>query len=43
LDPAEVTVKKDRVKHWMDFGAKPSDTVNSILKKEGCFSNHSPA
>jgi small subunit ribosomal protein S16 len=43
LDPAEVTVKQERVKHWMDLGAKPSDTVNSILKKEGCFSNLSPA
>ena len=40
---AEITVKKDRVKHWMDRGAKPSDTVNSILKKEGFFSNPSPA
>ena len=39
LDPAEVTVKKDRVQYWMNEGAKPSDTVNSIFKKEGVYSN----
>ncbi len=39
LDPMEVTVKQDRVQHWMDRGAKPSDTVNSILKREGFYTN----
>lgn len=39
LDPVEVSVKQERVKYWMDQGAKPSDTVNSILKREGFFSN----
>jgi len=33
-NPATVTVKQERVKHWMDLGAKPSVTVKSILKKE---------
>lgn len=37
LDPASVTLKENRVKHWMDQGAKPSDTVRNILKKEGFF------
>lgn len=37
-DPAEVTFKSDRVKHWMDQGAIPSDTVRNLLKKEGVFS-----
>ena len=41
LDPAEVTLKADRVKHWMDQGALPSDTVKSIFKKEGLFANQS--
>jgi small subunit ribosomal protein S16 len=38
LDPAQVTLKSDRVQYWMDQGAKPSDTVRSLLKKEGFFS-----
>ena len=41
LDPAEVTLKSDRIRYWMDQGAKPSDTVRSLLKKEGFFSTTS--
>lgn len=26
-----VTLKADRVKHWMSVGAKPSDTVHNLL------------
>ena len=37
LDPAEVNLKTDRIKYWMRQGAKPSDTVRSLLKKEGFF------
>ena len=40
-DPAEVTLNADRVKYWIDQGALPSDTVKSILKKEGLFVNPS--
>ncbi len=39
LDPAEISVKTDRVKYWLDQGARPTDTVKSILKKEGVFGN----
>jgi small subunit ribosomal protein S16 len=41
LDPAEVTLKQERVRYWMDQGAIPSDTVRSIFKKEGVFANPS--
>jgi small subunit ribosomal protein S16 len=34
-DPAEVSLKKERIKHWLDQGARPTDTVRSLLKKEG--------
>ena len=34
-DPAKVTIKTDRVRYWMDQGALPTDTVRSLLKKEG--------
>ncbi len=34
-DPAEVKIDKERVIHWLKEGAEPSDTVKSLLKKEG--------
>ena len=34
-DPAVVTLKKDRVAYWIGEGAKPTETVKSLLKKEG--------
>jgi len=38
-DVAEVTLKAERIKYWMDQGATPTDTVKSLLKKEGFFAN----
>ena len=32
-DPAEVSIDMDKVRAWMDKGAKPTDTVRSLLKK----------
>jgi len=34
-DPAKVTLKSDRIKYWIENGATPTDTVKSLLKKEG--------
>jgi small subunit ribosomal protein S16 len=34
-EPAEVSLKGDRVKYWMEQGAIPTDTVKSLFKKEG--------
>ena len=31
----QVTLKNDLVMKWLNNGAKPSDTVRSILSKEG--------
>ena len=39
-DPAEVTLKTDRVKYWIEKGAIPSDTVKSLFKKEGIFAKN---
>ena len=36
-DPVDVNVKQDRVKYWLGEGAIPSDTVRSLLKKQGVF------
>lgn len=37
LNPEEVTVKTERIKHWMENGATPTATVKTILKKKGFF------
>ena len=34
-EPAVMKVKTDRIEHWMKQGAKPSETVRSILKRSG--------
>ena len=34
-EPAISKVKNERVEHWIKNGAKPSETVRSILKKAG--------
>ncbi len=39
VDPAKVSLKQERVKYWIDQGAIPTDTVKSLLKKEGFFTN----
>jgi small subunit ribosomal protein S16 len=39
VDPAQVSLKQDRIKYWMDQGAIPTDTVRSLLKKEGFFAS----
>ncbi len=36
-DPAQVTIQQERVRHWMDQGATPTDTVKSLLKKDGFY------
>jgi small subunit ribosomal protein S16 len=33
LDPAEVTLKDERIKHWLGQGATPTDTVRNLIKK----------
>ena len=37
-DPAKVTLDSERIRYWMDQGALPSNTVKSLLKKEGFYS-----
>ncbi len=39
-EPATLSVKVERVEHWMKQGAKPSETVRSILKKAGMKFTH---
>ncbi len=32
-NPPEIKINMDKVKAWMDKGAKPTDTVRSLIKK----------
>jgi len=34
-DPAEITVKEDRVREWLSRGAVPTLTVSQLLGKKG--------
>jgi small subunit ribosomal protein S16 len=36
-DPVKITLKTERIRYWMDQGALATDTVQSLLKKEGFF------
>ena len=34
-DPVEVNIDADKAKHWLDRGARPSDTVARLLRGAG--------
>jgi small subunit ribosomal protein S16 len=34
-EPPDVNIDADRVKEWLAKGAQPTDTVKSLLKKQG--------
>ena len=34
-NPAQVTIKEEEVLAWLNKGAQPTDTVRSLLSKEG--------
>ena len=38
-NPYEITLKTERIQYWMTQGAIPTNTVKSLLKKEGFFAN----
>jgi small subunit ribosomal protein S16 len=37
-EPADVKIDNEKVKAWIDRGAQPTDTVRSLLKKSGFYS-----
>jgi small subunit ribosomal protein S16 len=37
VEPKEVSIDHERVKAWMEKGAKPTETVQSLLKQTGYF------
>ena len=34
-NPSAVTLEEDRVRYWLNNGAQPTDTVRSLLRKNG--------
>ncbi len=36
-DPASVVIKEERALYWLGVGAQPTDTVKSLLRKEGIW------
>lgn len=38
-DPHEVKLNTERIKYWIGQGAITTNTVKSLLKKEGFFAN----
>jgi small subunit ribosomal protein S16 len=35
IEPPAIDLKEDRINYWLGEGAKPSTTVQSILKSQG--------
>jgi small subunit ribosomal protein S16 len=33
-EPADVSLNNDRIAYWLEKGAKPTDTVRNIIKRE---------
>jgi small subunit ribosomal protein S16 len=40
-EPAQVVLKGERIQHWIQRGAIPTDTVRSLLKKQGAMADAS--
>jgi small subunit ribosomal protein S16 len=37
--PSRLTLKAERVQYWLGKGATPTDTVKSLLKKQGALAS----
>jgi small subunit ribosomal protein S16 len=34
-DPSTIVLNEERIRHWLDRGAQPSQTVKKLLKTQG--------
>jgi small subunit ribosomal protein S16 len=41
-DPASVSVKEERVLHWLQRGATPTQTVKQLLERAGVWAKWRP-
>ena len=42
-NPAQVTINEEAVMKWLNTGAQPSDTVRSLLSKQGIMKKFAEA
>jgi small subunit ribosomal protein S16 len=35
VEPADIKIDKEKLEHWLGQGAKPSNTVRSLIKQAG--------
>ena len=43
VDPAEITVNEERIQQWLRWGAQPTDTVRSLLRRVGVWQRFTTA
>lgn len=41
-EPSTITLKQDRLEHWIGKGAKPTDTVAQLMKTQGLAADGTP-
>lgn len=41
-DPSTITLKQDRLEHWIARGARPTDTVVQLMKTQSIGSDGKP-
>ena len=41
--PKELVFKEERVRHWLERGARPSETVHRLLHREGLIGQPPPS
>ena len=39
-NPAEIKIDEEKVMYWLNNGAQPSDTVRSLLSKQGIMKKY---
>ena len=42
-DPSEIVLNEERLTHWLERGAQPSDTVRKLMRAKGLGSRRAPA
>jgi small subunit ribosomal protein S16 len=38
-DPATVKINEERARHWLSNGAQPTETVRTLLRREGLIAD----
>jgi small subunit ribosomal protein S16 len=42
-EPSEIVLNEERLTHWLERGAQPSDTVRKLMRAKGLGSRGAPA